>query len=520
MFSAELASLNQVVTCYVMCDDLGMLLFIEINSPDIDGEAAGTMKQATVKPEIPAHLQAHLRMNISKRRFDNANQPPQKSRSLDGDEFGDGGLDDSDLEKAIDSDEFVDIDEFQSDRVPAPSNGFQLSKKLATKHAATHRFTKQASGTQSEVNGHQEPKRLKNGKWACNHKCRNKQECKHLCCKEGMDKAPSVRKQANATGPELGKSTQQGKKSPNNKRFITGQKTQTKLNPSRNGLNTGIGTSRNVERLDLTGTGNQPVTQAHQGFAKFRPEAKRTLPETTPVSFGISNKRPRHSYESGQPLRLSFLQSEEEQAASAPITSDNDYSEPVEDMTTTQAYGSMNGSSYRHQHEDDYMFHGDSDLFADMMAGVAFLDQNPDPHASKRKSMQVQEQAKTPKPPLSQELAPQKEKTPSLAHSRSWSPDHQPAPLRPVQERAYTSTPTPSSAGRDSVTSHRIPRKPLRGLDTASVRSESTSSKLRVMNPDPDPLSPEEPSPKALPPGLEDVDPWLIQEFASYVNFT
>ncbi|EKG13360.1 hypothetical protein MPH_09642 [Macrophomina phaseolina MS6] len=480
------------------------------------------MKQATVQPEIPAHLQANLRMNISKRRMENANQDLRKGLSLESDEFGDGGLGDSDLEGAIDTGGFVDIDKFSLSRPLVAPNDFQRPQQSTLKIGADGGYTKQTSGTQPEVDGCGKPKRLENGKWACNHKCKDKQACKHLCCKEGMDKAPSARRQAKTTGPDPGKSTQHGRKSPNNKRFITGQKTKTKLNPSRNGLDTGLGTLRKVERLDLTGTDSQPATQAHKGDEKLRAEAKRALLETTPVSLEISNKRTRHSYESGQPSRLSLLQSEkEEQAANSPITSDDDYSGPIEDMATTQPYSNMNSSSYPHQNDDEFMFYGDGDLFADMMAGVAFLDQNPDPHTAKRRSLHPQDPVKAPKTALPKDPAPRKQKTPSLAHSRSWSPEHPPAPLRPVQERSNTTTPTPSSAGRDSVISHRIPRKPLRGLDTASVRSESTSSsRLRVMNPDPDPLSPEEPSPKALPPGLEDVDPWLIQEFAAYVNFT
>lgn len=35
-----------------------------------------------------------------------------------------------------------------------------------------------------------EPRQLKNGKWACNHACKNKAVCKHVCCPEGTDKKP------------------------------------------------------------------------------------------------------------------------------------------------------------------------------------------------------------------------------------------------------------------------------------------------------------------------------------------
>ncbi|KAF9635216.1 hypothetical protein BFW01_g6111 [Lasiodiplodia theobromae] len=519
--------MNQVVTCYVMCDDVGKFEPTKFNGLAIEQEVAGTVKYASLQPEIPAHLQAHLKMNISKRRMESAVQQSQPSRSSNNDEFGDGGIDDSDLEEACNTDEFVDID-----KLPVPDSmnstiGSRPSLKTTIKNTTGTGRTEQVVDGRTEARGNPAPKKLDNGKWACNHKCKNKQQCKHICCKEGLDKAP---KPAKAVGPEAGNSTQRGKKCPNNKQLITGGKTQTKLNPIKRGPNMDSGTPRNVERLDLTGPESQPVPQAHQGYEKLRAEKKRALSETTPVSMDISNKRPRHSYRSGEPLRLSFLQKEKEEETNRPITSENNYIEPIENPEpSTQAHETNSDMSY-YQQDDEYMFHGDGDLFADIMAGVAFLEQNPDQRAAERKKEQAREQQKMAKPVNPQRLAPQREAAPCLKPSRSWSPEHPSGGLRPaLQERSYTSTQPPRSAGGStssigsigSIGSSRIARKPLRGLDTSSVRSQSTtSSRLRCTNPDPDPLSPEEPSPPVIPPGLEDVDPWLIQEYAAYVKFT
>ncbi|KAL1621748.1 ATP-dependent DNA helicase MER3 [Diplodia seriata] len=522
LFCAELTGLNQVVTCYVMCDDVGKFEAIECDSLVVDQEVAGTMKHATVQPEIPAHLQAHLRMNISKRRLEGVTQPPQPPRSSHSDEYGDGGIDDSDL---VDVDEFVDIDKLPAYGSVNPAAGSRRSQKTVTQEILGTSRTGQAVDAQAGAHGNGAPKRLDNGKWACNHKCKNKQQCKHTCCKEGLDKAP---KPAKTTGPEAGNSTQRGKKCPNNKHLITDGKTQTRLYPSKLGLNKGAGTPRNVESLDLTGTSgleSQPVPQARQGYEKLRAEAKHALPETTPVSVSSSNKRPRHSSRSGEPSRLSFLQREKEEETNPPITSENDYTEPTEEMASTQAYGAKSNSAYHAQQDDEYMFHDDGDFFADLMAGVAFLDQNPGPRAPEKKPEEVRgQQQAAPEPAIPRDLAPPKESLPSLKPSRSWSPEHPLGSLRPtLQERSYTSTPPPRSAGgsTSSMGSPRVARKPLRALDTSSVRSQSTtSSRLRCTNPDPDPLSPEEPSPKVIPPGLEDIDPWLIEEYAAFVNFT
>ncbi|CEN59366.1 hypothetical protein ASPCAL01817 [Aspergillus calidoustus] len=36
------------------------------------------------------------------------------------------------------------------------------------------------------------PQKLDNGRWACNHKCKDKSVCKHLCCREGLDNPPKA----------------------------------------------------------------------------------------------------------------------------------------------------------------------------------------------------------------------------------------------------------------------------------------------------------------------------------------
>ncbi|QIW99410.1 hypothetical protein AMS68_004928 [Peltaster fructicola] len=39
-----------------------------------------------------------------------------------------------------------------------------------------------------------EPVRLDNGRWSCRHSCKDKTTCKHLCCREGLDKKPKMTK--------------------------------------------------------------------------------------------------------------------------------------------------------------------------------------------------------------------------------------------------------------------------------------------------------------------------------------
>ncbi|KAK8183963.1 Sec63 Brl domain-containing protein, partial [Phyllosticta citribraziliensis] len=165
LFSADLTSLNQSINCYVMCDDI-----------------AGTMKYATIQPELPPHLQSRLKMNISKRRAASL-KPAPSHPDTNRDEFDDGGLDDADLEEAVGKpkrEDWSDIEDY-ADNMPS---SVPTTKK--GKRADTNLRKKQAPALQHEWRA----TKLENGKWACNHKCKDKNACKHMCCREGLDKMP------------------------------------------------------------------------------------------------------------------------------------------------------------------------------------------------------------------------------------------------------------------------------------------------------------------------------------------
>lgn len=87
------------------------------------------------------------------------------------DEFGDDGIDDTDFVLAG-SGGFENIDDFDDAVEPAGVKRSRTTCVTAAPGSA------------------QEPKHLENGKWACNHNCKDKTACKHLCCREGLDKKP------------------------------------------------------------------------------------------------------------------------------------------------------------------------------------------------------------------------------------------------------------------------------------------------------------------------------------------
>ncbi|KAI7341537.1 P-loop containing nucleoside triphosphate hydrolase protein [Hortaea werneckii] len=88
------------------------------------------------------------------------------------DEFDDAGIDDTDLVLA-ENDAFTSIDELD------------LTMPDTSKKAATSK-----KGPSCQVISTTKPRQLSNGRWACNHSCKDKVNCKHLCCKEGLEHPP------------------------------------------------------------------------------------------------------------------------------------------------------------------------------------------------------------------------------------------------------------------------------------------------------------------------------------------
>ncbi|SMR48968.1 unnamed protein product [Zymoseptoria tritici ST99CH_1E4] len=165
LFTADLTGASQVVRGYIMCDEI-----------------AGTQRTATLDPEIPAFMFPTPKRveelnkqrdatstvpNTTKLRAVSASQPrPADDKS---DEFGDDTIDELDL---TENDTFMNIDDFDDHGNAKSKSG----KKGKPQPAPTATF--------------KEPVRLENGKWACNHPCKEKDKCKHVCCKEGMDNKP------------------------------------------------------------------------------------------------------------------------------------------------------------------------------------------------------------------------------------------------------------------------------------------------------------------------------------------
>ncbi|KAF9248594.1 hypothetical protein DTO013E5_6376 [Penicillium roqueforti] len=203
-FTADLTSPEHVIICDVMCDEI-----------------AGTWRQAELEPNLPSHIFAairdknakaqitetscHLKGNLNPKDAEkpktNTTRPhgrditsvKTKSRwdvdDFDGDDLqlDDFLVVDERRGKAKEStkphpEQFDDIDWFSMDSTP-PSTAKRIPK-------VSNPREEDWAVDMDEPEAEYEPVRLANGKWACNHKCKDKTSCKHFCCREGLEKPP------------------------------------------------------------------------------------------------------------------------------------------------------------------------------------------------------------------------------------------------------------------------------------------------------------------------------------------
>jgi len=104
------------------------------------------------------------------------------------DEFDDDGLDDLAFTEAFREADFEDIDS-----IPLLGTNRARSHVAGSEKSKTSAIAAQNSQAQPG-----QPVRLENGNYACAHRCKNKKDCKHTCCKEGCEKLPRPPKDKNS----------------------------------------------------------------------------------------------------------------------------------------------------------------------------------------------------------------------------------------------------------------------------------------------------------------------------------
>ncbi|PGH02716.1 hypothetical protein AJ80_08813 [Polytolypa hystricis UAMH7299] len=276
LLTADLTHVYQHISCYVMCDEI-----------------AGTLRQAELKHDIPttrfpapqnesSELNDKGKMNTSRRRSnDTTRKEPKPSKELD--EFEDGSLDYRDLIAAAEDMDCISLDGDDPPQGEVTVQKGELSKTVSKTLPVEKR---------------DQPVQLENGKWACNHKCKDKSSCKHYCCREGLDRPPKVSKAAStvtASQPHRDMPISAAREVSGGKR--PSQKQLSKL------VNEGQGKRSEIEVIDLCGgedengsTRRKPPLKSDQTARASKSNKKHSTPSA-----------PTQSYSSKISLRLSLL---------------------------------------------------------------------------------------------------------------------------------------------------------------------------------------------------------------------
>lgn len=194
-FSATMTLYDQYITCYLMCDAI-----------------AGTLEQAELRPRIPrAYFQskspqappfpshgltgpesAYAQDLTTSRSLDAVDESQMRQTRVDCavaedlDAFEDYAHEFLDAKKLNRRQQaFVDIDEL--DHYEGPTN---IEKGPSAIDRSLQISRKRMTRDRDYSSGEDEETVLRNGKYLCKHKCKDKKTCKHLCCHEGLDNPP------------------------------------------------------------------------------------------------------------------------------------------------------------------------------------------------------------------------------------------------------------------------------------------------------------------------------------------
>ncbi|KAK5149095.1 hypothetical protein LTR04_000090, partial [Oleoguttula sp. CCFEE 6159] len=296
LFSAQLTSESQTIACYVMCDEIAGTLRQAALNPGIPASAFPPRKVQTFIGNSPERQTSVGVPNTSRRRIDAAAAAPNKETT--GDDFGDDDIGDFDLMQAGVGDlDFRHIDTFDDKAMSTIKRNTTSNGKHMASKASSGR--EQAQGKETS-----EPKKRDNGKWACNHACKDKDKCKHMCCRDGLDKPPKAPKKAAVSDT-------------------------TKLKMSVTKSSRGMASpASSIDHVDLSRSqyGNQHIFDTPYDRQRLR--RLHTTVQTKPPVKRISTMKPAYSYKEGTTSSLSFLNTPAQQE---PQNLSSDYSDGLVD---------------------------------------------------------------------------------------------------------------------------------------------------------------------------------------------
>jgi ATP-dependent DNA helicase HFM1/MER3 len=286
-----------------------------------------------VKPQIapstfpansPPETETPHQSNMSKRRTDTLKAGRRPSTTSD--DFGDDDLDDDTLAKAALCDlDFDHIENYANPLDDMTRKNTSKNKAIKEKSTAKNKSVLRPLDANADDDS-LEPVQLANGKWACNHACKDRNACKHMCCKNGMDKPP--KKKTTAKDVPSGEERSQ----PQQKASIQrGKETQTKLQLTTSKRKS----SAPIEELDLTQQEKKRKadygTNGPRDYRDLHQLHKTVQGKELPSSLhSVMHKKPEYCYSQGGEHSLSFM---EPPACKRPRTSSDYGDAPFEDLS-------------------------------------------------------------------------------------------------------------------------------------------------------------------------------------------
>jgi ATP-dependent DNA helicase HFM1/MER3 len=307
--------------------------------------------------------------NMSVRRIENTSA----KRTLSGgtDSFDDDGIDDDELvQAALEHHDFDHIENY-SDPIEAIASK-NTSKNIKAKGKGVAKPSEKVDEEDDN-----EPTQLENGKWACNHKCKDKHLCKHLCCREGTEKPPRK--------PAMKKSNEPPHQTSTKVTSEKGKKVQTTLQLTASKRKT----SAAIEELDMTQQEKKRKAEfARSGPLEYRnlqqlhKNIQRKVPHSSISS--IVHKKPAYHYGTGGDYNLSFMEQDPETRNSTSDYGDIEL-EGLESHFDRLESSRTQGKSNLQEHGMDLdvdvrrqvpsrqsdMFGDDDSIFGDAMVGLA-----------------------------------------------------------------------------------------------------------------------------------------------------
>lgn len=241
-FTVTVTDPAQSIICHVMCEDLaGTLRSASIKPSDIPSNAWPTSTgggSGEVPIQRSQRIAAAMRARDGKR-----SEAKQRETSED---FAADSLEDEDFLQAAEGTgdlEFQHIDTLLGEDSNTRKNTAANSGKK-----------RQQRAEENPIQEDWQPTRLPNGKWACNHKCKDKTSCKHLCCREGADKPPKPSKKEQKAREKNDETKNAQKQWKNKMKSLPQGQTQLNLPTTKKDRASTLLSSDSLQEVDLTQT--------------------------------------------------------------------------------------------------------------------------------------------------------------------------------------------------------------------------------------------------------------------------